>query len=691
MDNTTALKAAVIATVGAAAAPAAADVYTAVLTDVRLYSNGAPAGQAGNITSSTATWSYDTVTNQVTQTGGTFNIRFTTAPTSTLYRTSITGLVMGNAGAASASTYVCTEGNFGGGVGASICGNYSFGGNFLNESTTTWGPGTAVSRTIGGDDIAIGNPQGIANLNGMTTSSFSPPALVLTNGTCTGPCATLPAGSFNGGMRWSFGNLTLATPGATDDALTAEAGIANTLNVLQNDVGYSDPVTVTIETPPSQGGTAVVTAGTSPAVVRVQYTPAPGFLGTETFTYRAVSGALDDTATVSVNVIDTIPNAFSFPSQPGVPMSTLVTSAATTITGLSTASPISVANGQYSIGCTATFTAAAATISNGQTVCVRHTSAASTGTDTVTTLTIGGVAGTFTSTTVPPDTVADPFAFVDQSGVALGVAATSAPVTITGINQPAPVTVTNGSYSINGGAFTTVAGAVTNGQSIRVRHTSSPAPDTAVDTLLDVGGVTDTFTSTTVQYAIDDTAVTATNQPVQIPVLANDVNLAASVYVDIWSPPAHGTAEVSGAPGAPAGISITYTPDPGYTGPDAFDYWVETGVLVDYARVNITVSATDSDGDGVADVADNCTQLANSSQCDSDGDGYGNRCDADLTNNGVTNAQDTVLYRAELGAPSVGPAFNAADLNCSGAVNAQDTVLFRQLLGLPPGPSGQAP
>ena len=104
-----------------------------------------------------------------------------------------------------------------------------------------------------------------------------------------------------------------------------------------------------------------------------------------------------------------------------------------------------------------------------------------------------------------------------------------------------------------------------------------------------------------------------------------------------------------------------------------------------------TIASADIDGDGVADSADNCTQVANPIQCDSDGDGFGNHCDGDLNNNGSTNAQDTVLYRAQLGQPSVGPTYNLADLNCNGNVNAQDSVLFRNLLGNPPGPSGVGP
>jgi len=98
----------------------------------------------------------------------------------------------------------------------------------------------------------------------------------------------------------------------------------------------------------------------------------------------------------------------------------------------------------------------------------------------------------------------------------------------------------------------------------------------------------------------------------------------------------------------------------------------------------------DTDADGAPNIADNCRLLPNNTgaaaQCDSDGDGFGNRCDGDLNNNGSTNAFDTPLYRAELGQPSVAPTFNKADLNCNGSVNAFDTPIFRSLLGAPPGP-----
>ncbi|MBS9784251.1 thrombospondin type 3 repeat-containing protein, partial [Candidatus Gracilibacteria bacterium] len=48
----------------------------------------------------------------------------------------------------------------------------------------------------------------------------------------------------------------------------------------------------------------------------------------------------------------------------------------------------------------------------------------------------------------------------------------------------------------------------------------------------------------------------------------------------------------------------------------------------------------DADGDGIGDNADNCKNVANSDQVDTDGDGMGNLCDSDLDGDGVDNADD---------------------------------------------------
>lgn len=107
---------------------------------------------------------------------------------------------------------------------------------------------------------------------------------------------------------------------------------------------------------------------------------------------------------------DTTPNAFSFAAQRDVPLNTLVESNAITVTGINAPAPVSIVGGELQIdgGAWTRSTAspngmsvkAALTVVNGQSVRVRQTSASTHSTSVTTTLTIGGVSGAFTSTTV---------------------------------------------------------------------------------------------------------------------------------------------------------------------------------------------------------------------------------------------------------------------------------------------------
>ncbi len=364
---------------------------------------------------------------------------------------------------------------------------------------------------------------------------------MLSNATCTGICTTT-AGGFNSGQRWTLTTVAAATPGATDDSANAESGVATDINILANDVGYAGTITVTIETAPNNGGNAVVVGSPGAAGgIKITYTSAPGFAGTETFTYRATDGTVNDTGVVTVTVVDTVPNAFSFATQTNVPLSTVVTSANATISGISQAVPVSVAGGTYSVGCTSTYISTASTISNGQDVCVRHTSSASPATDTVTTLTAGGVSGTFTSTTELPDTTPNAYSFPAQTDVALSTAISSASATISGINSAAPISVAGGQYAVDGGAFTSTAGTINNGQSVVVRVTSSATPNTAATATLTIGGVDAAFTVTTVAVQPDTTPdqFTFTDQQnvprdtliESAPVTITGINAAAPILV----------------------------------------------------------------------------------------------------------------------------------------------------------------
>ena len=96
-----------------------------------------------------------------------------------------------------------------------------------------------------------------------------------------------------------------------------------------------------------------------------------------------------------------------------------------------------------------------------------------------------------------PDITPDSFAFSPQLGIDLSVLAVSESVQPVNYNSPAPVSVTNGEYSIDGAAFTSADGTISPGSSIRARHTSSASTDTETVTTLVIGGASAQFLSRT--------------------------------------------------------------------------------------------------------------------------------------------------------------------------------------------------
>ncbi len=104
--------------------------------------------------------------------------------------------------------------------------------------------------------------------------------------------------------------------------------------------------------------------------------------------------------------------------------------------------------------------------------------------------------------------------------------------------------------------------------------------------------------------------------------------------------------------------------------------------------LSLDLPANDADGDGVGDDIDNCINVANPYQRDTDADNYGNSCDADLNNDGMVNGRDFAFFRADLG--KTGTNLDS-DLNGDGVVNGGDFSLLRSLLRKQPGPSGLNP
>lgn len=193
------------------------------------------------------------------------------------------------------------------------------------------------------------------------------------------------------------------------------------------------------------------------------------------------------------------PNAFAFTAQSDVAPSTQVTSNTVTISGVAGNVPISISGSgaTFSVDGGA-FSSASRTITDGQTVQIRLTSSATPSAATTASLTVGSMTRTFSVTTSDPDTTPDAFAFTAQSDVQPSTETTSNSVTIAGLVGSAPVSVSGGaSYSISGGVFTTAAGTISNGQTLRVRMTSSATLGASVSGSVTVGTVTETFGVTT--------------------------------------------------------------------------------------------------------------------------------------------------------------------------------------------------
>lgn len=110
-------------------------------------------------------------------------------------------------------------------------------------------------------------------------------------------------------------------------------------------------------------------------------------------------------------------------------------------------------------------------------------------------------------------------------------------------------------------------------------------------------------------------------------------------------------------------------------------------VMTSFFGLQVSTDASgDTDGDGIPDTVDNCTMVANANQRDTNGDGFGNLCDADFDGNCSINFTDLQQMRDNFFGTD-----DDTDLNGDNSVNFADLNLLRASFFGMPGPSGLTP
>jgi len=401
-------------------------------------------------------------------------------------------------------------------------------------------------------------------------------------------------------------------PDAVDDAVSIDASVPATPNLLAND---SD----------DDGDTITVISNTQPGIASVSVAPngalnvsAPaGTTGTDSFTYTISDGnGGTDTATVTLSLIDTntdpvAVNDTASTTDNGVASGNLLTNDTDAdndpLTVIGNSQP---SNGTVTIGASGVFTYRPETGFVGNDSFSYTISDGRGGTDTA----IVTIDAMFVN--AAPFAVDDTFDGTENMAVSGNVLSNDIDtdgddLTATPASGPA-----NGALTLDpDGGFT-----------------YSPNPDFSGEdsftyTADDGMGGTDTATVTiTIEGkndapdALDDTAETAENTPVSGNVLANDTDpdgdeLTATLGADV----ANGELTLD-----PDG-GFTYTPDPDFAGTDSFTYTADDGMGgTDTATVTITVTPANTlpvaNGDTVSTLED-VTATGNLLGNDSDADG----------------------------------------------------------------------
>jgi hypothetical protein len=401
------------------------------------------------------------------------------------------------------------------------------------------------------------------------------------------------------------------------------------------------PAGVTLNATTGQFSGTPTTAGTFNFSVKLVDT-SDSASKTQAFAVTIASAPVDP-GNPPTPVSDTTPDPFSFIDVLKQPLGTSLESNTITVRGIDSGAYLSISGGEYRIG-SGTWSSGAGWVTNGQTVTLRHTTATTAGGTVNTTLTIGGVSDTFSSTTLnkqpptlgsvpaqngllgvafslalasyvtptdgdpivsyalasgtlPPgvslnstsgllsgtpttagrytasvtasdrdgasnaaalsftidSTTPAPFAFLPQNDVPRSTVVTSNTITVAGLTLPVPISVSNGLYSLNGAAFTAMAGTLNNGASVRLQLTSSASYASTATAMLSIGrgsgnftvsthaaGMPDAFTFTPVfgaalstSYTSNSVTLTGFDGPLTLAVSGGEYALNGGTYTSL--------------------------------------------------------------------------------------------------------------------------------------------------------------
>ena len=334
---------------------------------------------------------------------------------------------------------------------------------------------------------------------------------------------------------------------AVTDSATTPADKAVSINVLNNDTGGTQPLSVSVVTSPAHG-TATISGNA------ILYTPTVGYAGPDSFGYT-VRDANGQTASTTVSITVT-PN-------PLIAVTDSATTAADKAVSINVLNNDTGGTQPLSVSVVTSPAHGTATISGNAilyTPTVGYSGLDSFG------YTVKDAAGQTASTTVSITVTSNVLIAVpDSAATAPGKAVSinvlnndtggTPPLRISAVTIPA-----HGTATISGNAilYTPTAG--------------YSGPDGFSYTVRDATGQTDSTTvsvtvTSNVLIAVPDSATTAPGKAVSINVLNNDTGGTQPLSLSAVTAPAHGTATISGN-------AILYTPTAGYSGPDGFSYTV---------------------------------------------------------------------------------------------------------------------